>query len=162
MMPLRDVEMSRGKRLLIVVGALAGVVVLGWVLLIGAVYAWGGVVTVQIRDTEEGLNLYLPVPVALVDVAVATGRQVVSYCEIDELLEVQADLREWQPFLGALLEALDESPDFTLVEVEDGTAHVRVVKKGRSLIIEVSESDLSLRVSLPTRALKRTVGRLVA
>ncbi len=154
--------MSRGKRFLTVVGALAGVVVLGWVLLIGAVYAWGGVVTVQVRDAEEGLNLYLPVPVALVDVAVVTGRQVVGREEIDKFLEIHAQVGDWQPVLRDLLEALDDCPDATLVEVEDGTTLVRVVKEGRALKIEVTDPDISIRVSLPTRALKRTVGRLIA
>ncbi len=153
--------MARGKRVLTVVGALAGVVVLGWVLLIGAVYAWGGVATVQIRDSDDGLTLYIPVPVVLVDAAVETSRHVVPQHEIEDFLELHGELGEWQPFLRALLEALDESPDFTLVEVEDGSDHVRVAKEGRKLVIEVSQPDMSIRVTLPTRAMSRTFSRLV-
>ena len=61
------------RRFLIVVSAIFAVVVLSWVALIGAVYAWGGVATVRVQDSNEGVNLYVPVPMALVEAAVTTG-----------------------------------------------------------------------------------------
>ena len=64
--------MRTAKRIFIVLSASFAVAILGWVVLIGAVYAWGGVATVQVKDANEGVNLYVPVPMALVDVAVRT------------------------------------------------------------------------------------------
>ena len=45
------------KRLLVIISASVGVVILGWVALIGAVYAWGGVATVRIHEQQEGINI---------------------------------------------------------------------------------------------------------
>jgi hypothetical protein len=48
------------------------------------------------------------------------------------------------------------------VDIVDGSDHVRVVKEGGSLLVEVHDSDVDLRVSIPTRSIRRTVGRLVS
>jgi len=87
------------------------VLILSWVVLIGAVYAWGGVMTVHVEDRNEGFNLYLPVPVAVVDAAVATGGLVLPR---EELLDIDVDLGEWEPMVRGLVEALDDCPDVTL------------------------------------------------
>lgn len=153
--------MATGKRVLTIFAALAGITVLGWVLLIGAVFAYGGVMTVRVQDTAEGTNLYIPVPVALVDAAVATGATLIPRRELDDLIEIHADLGDWQPALRDVLRALDEAPDVTLVEVDDGPTHVVVRKVGRTLRVDVREPGLAVRVSVPTRFASRTVSRIL-
>lgn len=145
------------KRILVVLSACLAVAVLGWVVLIGAVYAWGGVATVRVHEQEEGLHLYLPVPMALVDAAVATSTLVIPE---EEWLDLDVDLGEWGPMLRGLLEELEDCPDFTLVEVEDDGTHVKVYKRNGSLKVEVDDHDVTVRVSVPVRSARRTLSRL--
>lgn len=133
------------------------VLILSWVVLIGAVYAWGGVMTVQVQDRNEGFNLYLPVPVAVVDAAMATGGLVLPS---ERLLDIDVDLGEWEPMVRGIVEALDDCPDVTLVEVQDGSAHVRVYKEHGVLKVDVDEDDVRVRVAVPTRAIERNAKRL--
>lgn len=147
------------RRLFIVVSAAFGVVVLSWVALIGAVYAWGGVATVRVQDHNEGVNLYVPVPMALVDAAVTTSSFVVPD---EEWLDMHVELGEWGPMFEAMLEELDELPDCTLVEVEDGETHVRITKQGGSLRVLVDDEDVHVKVSVPMRSARRTLGKFAS
>jgi len=153
--------MAGARKVLIYIAAFFGVVILSWVVLIGAVYAWGGVMTVSIEDRNENFSLYLPMPVAVMDAAVATTDWVLDE---EELLQLHADLDlgEWGPMVREVLEELDDCPDFTLVEVEDGDVWVRVRKKRGKLVVEVEEPSTSVKVSIPTRSIHRTVSRLTS
>ncbi|MGB3565028.1 MAG: hypothetical protein WBH85_05440 [Thermoanaerobaculia bacterium] len=153
--------MASARKVLTYIAAFLGVAILSWVVLIGAVYAWGGVMTVSIEDRNENFSLYLPMPVAVVDAAVATTDWVLDE---EELLDLHAelDLGEWAPMIHELLEALDDCPDVTLVEVEDGDVWVRVRKKRGKLVVEVEEPSTSVKVSIPTRSIHRTVSRLTS
>lgn len=145
------------KKFLTFFAAGFAVLILSWVVLIGAVYAWGGVMTVHVQDRNEGLNLYLPVPVAVVDAAVATSGLVLPR---EELLGVEVDLGEWEPMVREMIEVLDDCPDFTLVEVVDGSEHVKVYKENGVLKVDVDQDDVRVRVSVPTRAVERNAKRL--
>lgn len=145
------------KRLLIVISACFAVVVLGWVAMIGALYAWGGVATVRVHEQREGLNIYLPVPMALVDAAVATSAVVIPK---EEWLDLDVELGEWGPMVRGLLAELEDCPDFTLVEVEDDSTHVKVYKQKGSLKVEVDDQEVTVRVSVPVRSARRTLSRL--
>lgn len=153
--------MATGKRVLTIFGALAGITVLGWVLLIGAVFAYGGVMTVRVEDATEGMNLFIPVPVAMADAAVAASTAILPAHELDGMLEMHGDLGELGPALRGMLRELDRAPDFTLVSVDDGPTRVRVRKQGGSLRVDVRDPEISVRVSVPTRFASRTVGRLI-
>ncbi len=145
------------KKFLTFLAAGFAVLILSWVVLIGAVYAWGGVMTVHVEDRNEGFNLYLPVPIAVIDAAVATGGLVLPR---EELLDIDVDLGEWEPMVRGIVEALDDCPDVTLVEVEHGSEHVRVYKEHGVLKIDVDEDDVRIRVAVPTRAVERNAKRL--
>ena len=147
------------KRFLIIVSASFAVIVLSWVALIGAVYAWGGVATVRVQDHNEGVNLYLPVPMALVDAAVTTSSFVVPE---EDWLDMHVELGEWGPMVQAILAELDELPDCTLVEVEDGETHVRVTKSGGALKVLVDDEDVHVKVSIPMRSARRTLGKVAS
>ena len=113
--------------------------------------------TVQVQDRNEGIHLYLPLPVAAVDAAVATSGFVLDR---EDIVELQMDLGEWQPMLEAVVEALDDCPDVTFVEVEDDMTHVRVYKERGVLKVEVDDEDVRVRVAIPTRAVERNAKRL--
>jgi hypothetical protein len=150
--------MSTGKRVLVVVATSLTVTVLGWVLLIGAVLAWGGVATVSI-DERSGPRFSVPVPLAVVDAALIASGPVI---DMGAHLDAELDLGQWRPFVEEIFTVLDECPDAVLVEVEDGEDHVLVAKEGRSLRVEVSDSEIEVRVTIPTRAVHRTVSRLLS
>lgn len=145
------------KRIAVVVAACFAVAVLGWIVLIGAVYAWGGVATVRVHDPQEGLNLFLPVPMALVDAALTTSGWMAPD---DDWSELGVELGEWGPMLSGLLDELDSCPDVTLVEVEDAGTKVRIYKQGGALRVEVDDRELTVRVSVPTRSVRRAFGLL--
>ncbi len=145
------------KKILTFVAAGFAVLILSWVVLIGAVYAWGGVMTVQVQDRDEGVNLYLPLPIAVVDAALITGGLMLPD---ERLLELDVDLGQWEPMLRSLVEALDDCPDVTLVEVQDGSEHVKVYKEHGVLKVEVDQDDVRIRVAVPTRAVERNAKRL--
>jgi len=149
---------ERTKKTLIVIGASLTVVVVGWVMLVGAVLAWGGVATVNLVE-QNGTRITVPIPMAVVDAAVVSADLLF---DVEDHLNVELDLGEWGPLVREMLEELDECPDAVLVEVVDGSDHVRVVKEGGSLRVEVTDSEVDLRVSIPTRSIRRTVGRLVS
>jgi len=147
------------RRFLIIVSAVFAVVVLSWVALIGAVYAWGGVATVRVQDHNEGVNLYVPVPMALVDAAVTTSTFVMPD---EEWLDMHVEVGEWGPMLRAILQELDELPDCTLVEVEDGATNVKISKQGGALRVLVDDEDVHVKVSIPMRSARRTLGKVAS
>lgn len=157
---------DRAKRVWIVTGAVAVTLIVGWVLVIGAAYAWaarGGVVTVSIHDQNEGLHLWVPVPMALVDVALtATAIPAIHTAGLGHLSVdgVDIDLGELGPMVVELLEELESMPDATLVEVVDSRDYVKVSKSGGKLLVEVREPGASVRVSIPTHAVARIADRL--
>ena len=147
------------RRFFIVVSAIFGVVILSWVALIGAVYAWGGVATVRVQDSSEGVNLYVPVPMALVDAAVTTSTWVVPE---EEWLDMHVELGDWGPMVQEMLVVLDEMPDVTLVEVEDGETYVKVYKEDGALKVSVDDEEVHLKVSLPMRSARRTLSKVAS
>ena len=62
----------------------------------------------------------------------------------------------------AILAELDELPDCTLVEVEDGETHVRVTKSGGALKVLVDDEDVHVKVSIPMRSARRTLGKVAS
>ena len=145
------------RRFLIVSSAILGVVILSWVVLIGAIYAWGGVATVRVQDPGEGVNLFVPVPMALVNAAVTTSTWVVPE---EEWIGLRLELGEWGPMLDELIAELDDLPDVTLVEVEDGTTHVRVHKQGGSLRVAVEDGEVRVRVALPLSSARYALSKV--
>lgn len=148
--------MSTTKKVFLVIGSAFGICVLCWVLLVGAVYALGGVMTVRV-DNPNGPDLAIPVPMAVVDAALATGEFAFE--------NVHLDIGEYGPMLRAMMEVIEDCPDVTFVEVEDHGDYVRVAKEGGYLKVEVKERGshgVNVRVSLPTRFASRTVARLVS
>lgn len=149
--------MTRWRKALTIGAASLTVVVLGWVLFVGAVYATSGLISIRIHDRESDVDLYLPLPATVVEGIVVGGARVAGE-EIDRLDD---ELAEWAPMVVELLEALDEAPDATLVEVHDGRDHVLVTKRRGSLRVVVDTDDLLVEVSAPVHMVRRTVARVL-
>ena len=157
--------MTRGKRLLTLAAVLIVTLVVGWALVLGAAFAMGGMLIVEVHDRYDDFHLYLPLPMAALDlVAAAAAVPAVHTAGFGSGLEIdglELDLGELGPLVVDLLEALEEMPDATLVEVEDGRERVLIVKEGRKLIVEVEEPGTSVRVALPTHGVRRVASRLL-
>lgn len=156
--------MTRTHKLLMVAGALAVTVVAGWLFVIAAAYALGGVMTVEVVEPSTGRDLYLPVPMALLDLAVVSIPSPAIHSAGLGALRVDGmgvDLGELGPVLLGLLEELDRMPDATLVEVVDGRSSVRIGKSGSKLLVEVDEPGRSLDFAVPTRGVLRLADRLI-
>ena len=76
-------------------------------------------------------------------------------------VEGDFDIGEWGPFVEALFEGLEECPDTTFVEVIDRDNVVRVAKARGKIRVEVRDPDLSLRVAVPIRPIRRTVTSII-
>jgi hypothetical protein len=143
------------------------VLALGWAIVLGSAFAWatsGGVAMISVHDRSEGLRFSAPVPMALVDIALtATALPAVHTAGLGQLTVdgVEVDLGELGPMVVALLEELDSVPNATLVEVRDGRTHVKVVKSGKKLLVEVEEPMTSVRLSIPTRAVAHIAERVL-
>lgn len=143
--------MTTTKKVFIVLGSAFGLCVLGWIALVGAVYALGGVMTVRV-DNPTGPDLSIPVPVAVVGAALATGESAFR--------DIELHFGDLTPMLREMLEVIDECPDVTFVDVQDRGESVRIYKEDGYLRVEVHESGrdgVNVEVSMPTRSIARLV-----
>ena len=150
------------KRFLVVSAAVVGVLFLSCIVVLGAAIAWSGVATVRIEDPEDGFSLYLPVPMAAVEAAVASMRWGESGHLRMKLDTHLRELGEFGPLVGALLLDLENSPDVTLVEVESHESVVAISKRGGSLLIDVDDRGSGVHVSLPIRSVRRTLDTIAS
>jgi len=150
--------MSLGKRIGILAVLCLAISAVCWGGLLGAVYMSGGVATVHIEERESGTRLFIPVPAAVLDAASAAP----AFLPHEDLLEIQAELGEWGPVARAMMEALEDAPDFTLVEVQDGDTYVKIRKEGGTFRVIVDDEDVTVKISMPVRTLSRSIGRLVS
>ncbi len=112
-----------------------------------------GTVTVSVHERgEDGVSLYIPVPALLLDLAVFAAPRLMPEAA---LAEARAEIAPFQPGLEAMAQELESCPEGILVEVRTPTEHVRVVKTGRSLEVEVDSDDADVRVSVPARLASR-------
>ncbi|MFQ5778918.1 MAG: hypothetical protein ACE5IP_13010 [Terriglobia bacterium] len=128
-----------------IVALVVGAVVLatGTVVLAAAVAYSAGTVTVRVHEKKPGgTNLFIPVPAALVPVGL-------KFIPERKLQRVSERVGPWLPAIRVLAEELARTPDATLVEVKSRREHVRVVKRGPKLIIDVESEDESIHVSFP-------------
>ena len=153
---------SRTRRVLIVSAAAVAFLILGWATIIGLLLTVGGVATVSLHEKSEGIRFYLPVPMAVVSATAATAG-FISPVHAEDLVEIDGDLDlgEWEPFVDALFEGLEECPDVTFVEVVDRGDHVLVAKRGGKIQVDVRDPDVNLSISVPIRPVRRTVTALL-
>ena len=128
-------------------------------------YTWGREHTIDDGSSGSLLHVDFTEPydrelrMALVDAAVTTGGWVIPE---EEWLDMQVELGDWGPMVQELLADLDELPDVTLVEVEDGDTHVRVFKENGSIKVSVRDEEINVKVSLPMRSARRTLSKVAS
>jgi hypothetical protein len=63
------------------------------------------------------------------------------------------------PLASAVCRALQDTPDFVLVEVETADEHVRVEKRGHALFIDVNCPEETVRVRVPVKIVQGIVNK---
>ena len=112
-----------------------------------------GTITVSVHERgADGVNLYLPVPALLLDLAVFVAPRLMPD---DALAEARAEIAPFRQGLEAIAVELENCPNGVLVEVQTPTEHVRIAKTSRSFEIEVDSDDADVRVSVPVRLASR-------
>lgn len=151
--------MSRAGEVFTIVAGSVAVLLLGSAMLLAGAIARSGLVTIQIDDRREGFALYLPVPGFVVESGLAVLPRLARHHEVRrELRQVRAEIEEWEPFLRQVARVLDEAPDCTFVEAYDRGERVRIIKRGRTIRVEVDGGDGErVRLSVPSRLVRRTI-----
>lgn len=151
------------KRVCIVLGGLALLLVAGWTLMVAGIYAIGGIMTIDVADRADGVRFSIPVPMALVHLAVDRLASPAIYTaglgevHVDG---IDVDLASLAPAVVELAAELDRLPDAVLVEVMDGDDYVRIAKRADKLVVEVEDPRTSLQIEIPTRAALRLTDQL--
>lgn len=151
--------MKTMAKVLLVLVAAFGILLMGSGFLLAASIVQTGLVTVKVNESgPDGTRLYLPVPAVLIHAGLAV---LPALIEEDVWEEVRADLGEWAPAAAEALRAVEDAPDAVLVDIENERESVRIEKDGRTLEIRVRDGRDSFEISLPASLLGR-VAREIA
>jgi hypothetical protein len=114
-----------------------------------------GAVRVEVQEkARDGEHIRLALPALAVPIAARLVPR-------EKLREASRDLQQWLPAIEAASEELLRCPDGPLVEVDSRREHVRIVKQGDSLVIDVDDPGETVHVSFPLRMLAYTASQLV-
>ena len=112
---------------------------------LGTVVAATGVMVVDVKDAD-GTHIVVPVPLLAAEAAAhfapTQGAAVAVNRQLDRA-------RKYLPAAEEVLAAIAESPDFELVNVEEGEEHVRVSKVGDALHVHVEGPRENVDVNVP-------------
>jgi hypothetical protein len=133
-----------------------GVGVLGTAVVAGAALSSQGFIHVSVNErAADGHHINLIVPAALVPVTL-------KFVPRQNLAEAAQNIRANMALIDAALPALEECPDGVFVEVTEPGEHVRVAKRGGSIVIDVRDSDETVHVSVPLRAAESAIHEIAA
>ncbi len=131
--------------LLVAIGIVALIGIVGGV--IAATLSGMGTIDVEVHE-RDGTQVSVHVPAAFV-----VG--ILRFADEPILEEVPPEALRYLDLVEAVCSSLSDQPDFRMVEVEDGSDHVVIEKRGGNLIVHVRTDDETVRVSLPLGAVER-------
>ena len=145
--------MNRAAKILLAAAVAFVVLMIGSGVLLAASVVRAGTLRVKVHEPGRyGTHIDLQVPAALVHL----GLNALPWILDEDLgMEIRTDLGEYGPAVAAALQELEDAPDAVLVDVQDATERVRIVKKGRSLEILVDGADGRFEITLPAHLLGR-------
>lgn len=114
-----------------------------------------GIAMVHVEEkSSDGISLTIPVPLVLVEVAMA-------FVPAEERLRIKEELTEALPLAqAALAELANIQDDATLVEVETPDETVYVGLKSGDLLVDVNSRDEYVRVEVPVRGVRNVLQAL--
>jgi NADPH-dependent ferric siderophore reductase len=115
-----------------------------------------GMVEVKVSQKRpEAHNVYVIAPALLAPMAV-------HFIPSRNFGQAFAGLRPWMPAIRAALDQLRQTDDVTLVEVTESGQHVKVAKRGGSVVADIADNDETVHVSTPLRAICSTIEQIAA
>lgn len=144
--------MSSGTRLLLAI--FAGLFLLTTVTVAATVTAvyHSGTISLEVRP-EDDSQISFALPAAVANLAIA-------FVPAEVISDLTDELEPVWPTVEAASRALDEAPDFTLLEIESRDTHVMVRKQGDRLLVSVDDKGDSVSVALPLSTVRRIVDKL--
>jgi hypothetical protein len=107
----------------------------------------GGIATVYVHD--EDVKVFLPVPMAAVDIAIA-------FAPDEELAELRRTLAPHRDLIRAALAELAACPDAVLVDIQSPGESVLISKVGDEIRVRVEEyGSTEVDVRVPLRSVLR-------
>ena len=131
-----------------------GIGVLGTALVGGAALSSEGFIYVNVQEKHPGgthVNVF--VPAAIVPTAL-------HFVPRHHFADSSQCMREALPIIDAAIPALTDSPDGVLVEVRDPGEHVLVTKHGSSIMVDVTDPDETVHVSVPLVAAQSAIHQI--
>ncbi len=127
---------------------------LGTVAVGGAILCSEGMITVQVQEHgPKGSHVSVVAPAMLVPIGM-------SFVPQEKLREAGGEIRPYLPTIRAALDELARCDDATFVEVNGPAEHVRVAKHWGALVVDVTDAEDMVHVSVPIRAARRVIERL--
>lgn len=111
----------------------------------------GGIATVSVETSE--VDLWVPVPLAVVDVAMI-------FVPLEEMEDLQREFGPHREVILAALSQLGKHGDFTLVDVQDRTKSVVVRIDSGNLVVDVDDPESKVDVSIPLRGARRILASI--
>jgi hypothetical protein len=119
---------------------------LGAVVLGGTVLCSEGLITVRVREHKpNGSHVFVVAPAMLAPIAMRFAPQ-------ERLQEAEKQIRPYLPTIRAAVGELEKCSDATFVEVQSPDEHVRISKSSGAIVIDVDDTDDTVHVSVPIRA----------
>lgn len=149
------------KLFLFVMVATVGACGIGTVCTAAYLYT-GGVAVVDVETSN--VDLFIPVPLRLVDVGLGVVRLAAPSLDLDAELDerTREHIDQLGPVLEELVEQLGSLPSAELVRVDNGTELVVVRSVRGNLRVEVDTPEARVRVSVPQRGVRRVSRQALA
>lgn len=128
-----------------------GLSVVGTAAVAAAALCSEGFIEIKVHEKHVGgKNINVIVPAALVPVTL-------KLVPNPHLIEASEKLHTFMPIIDAAIPVLEDCPDGLLVEVVDSRDHVRVSKRGGSIVVDVNDAADTVHVSVPLRAAQNSI-----
>lgn len=114
-----------------------------------------GFVTVAVEEhSEDGARLTIPVPAALINLALSVAPMVIPP---DEMAQIRREIDPYAPALHAAADALESCPQARIVDVRTDSETIQVIKQRNSFLVDVRSQEADVQVSIPADALGRVL-----
>jgi hypothetical protein len=128
----------------------------GTVVAMGAVISSEGFVNVRVHEKKpDGVHLHIIAPVLLMNAGL-------HFVPREHLKEAAVQVRPWLPVIDAAVQELKKSDDVDLVEVSSPNEHVKVSTHGGSMVVDVTDENDEVHVSMPLSEIDRVVHEIAA
>ena len=155
MQPSDNRPPQRGSGRVVGILAVIGLLGIGCAAAGVLVVASAGTIRLAVHENEPGgVHLVLPpIPVQLVSLGAALVPEKARH-------RMAEKIAPYRPAIEAGVSALERSPDGPLVEIDGPGTHVRIVKHGRNLLIDVRDDTNDVHLEFPIHAIPRVLDQL--